>query len=220
MSSAAKSTFDLNREDVDQLWVIHGDYAGRGVGAKHGVEVLNRSVVIFLTACWESYVEDFAKECFDIMIAKCPSFDDIPIKARNYATKSIFDQKDSREVWKLAGNGWRTVMTDHRDDVLDRWISSFNTPKSPQVITLYDELLGIADITKWWKWKNMTPEKAAIKLDDFITIRGNIAHRVKDAKPVYKTAGYDYLFHVKRLVDCMENGMYGHLKKILQASPW
>jgi hypothetical protein len=220
MSSASKAAFDLNKVDIDQLWSIHGDYAGRGVGAKHGVEVINRSVVIFVTACWESYIEDFAKECFDVMIAKCPSFDDIPIKARNHATKSIFDQKDSREVWKLAGNGWRTVMTSHRDDVLERWLSTFNTPKAQQVIALYDELLGVPDVSKWWKWKNMTPKQAADKLDEFITIRGNIAHRVKDAKPVYKMAGYNYLAHIKRLIDCMEFEMYKHLKKITKAPPW
>ncbi len=220
MSSTAKSAFDLNKADIDQLWQIHGDYAGQGVGAKHGVEVLNRSVVIFVTACWESYVEDFAKECFDLMVAKCPSFDDIPIKARNYATKPIFDQKDSRAVWGLAGNGWRKVMHDHKDAVVGNWLSTFNTPKSPQVTSLFDELLGVPDVTKWWKWKNMSSRQAATKLDDFITIRGNIAHRVKDAKPVYKTAGSSYLEHVERVIECVESGMFKHLEQITKSPPW
>lgn len=69
MPSKSKQTFETNKADIEQLWQIHQDYAGEGRGRKRGVEVLNRSAIIFVTACWESYIEDLAVEAFDFRLS-------------------------------------------------------------------------------------------------------------------------------------------------------
>lgn len=58
MPSNSKSTFEINKADIEKLWEIHKEIGGEGRGRRRGVEVLNRSVIIFVTACWESYIED------------------------------------------------------------------------------------------------------------------------------------------------------------------
>jgi hypothetical protein len=166
MPSKAKGRFDQNKKDIDELWGIHQAVAGEGVGRKHGVDVLNRAAIVFVTACWESFVEDLATEAFDFMLAKVPSADRIPAKVRDHATKPLFDQKDSRKLWDLADAGWRAVLTAHRNATLERWLGHFHTPKTEQVDALYEALLDIAKLSQRWRWQSMSPDQASWKIGD------------------------------------------------------
>src|SRR5689334_7026224 len=115
MGSSAKTAFDDNKKDVDQLWKIHEEVAGIGKGRKYGVDVINRAAIVFITACWESYVEDIVREGFAFMLANVPTATAIPMKVRDFATKDeIFTQKDSRKIWDLADGGWRSVLENHK----------------------------------------------------------------------------------------------------------
>lgn len=168
--SIAKDVFLENKRDIDTLWEIHTSYAGSGVGKKDPkVEVLNRAAIIFITACWETYIEDIAKESFEFLIANCGEPMNIPPKVRNYATKKFFDQQDSSKVWDLAGNGWQAVLQTHQTDTLERWLGNFNTPKTDQVNNLFKELLGITKISDCWYWQKMNYIQSTEKLDAFIT---------------------------------------------------
>lgn len=220
MPSKAKQGFDQNKKDIDELWVIHESVAGGGVGRKHGVDVLNRSAIVFVTACWESFIEDLAAEAFDFMLANVPTADKIPTKVRDYATKPLFDQKDSRKVWDLADAGWRSVLTAHRQATIERWLGHFHTPKKAQVDELYEALLGIPAISTSWHWKGMSAEQAGDKLDEYITIRGNIAHRTEHDETVYKSWGTDFLSHVERLVDATDEAVHARLIGLSGKQPW
>lgn len=173
-----------------------------------------------VTACWESYLEDLAREAFEILLDSSPSALIIPSKVRNSVTKQIFEQKDSRKVWDLADTGWKTLMQAHSKEVLDKWIGTFNTPKTSQVNSLYAELLGIAKISSNWKWKNMSSDDAAARLDEYVTIRGNIAHRTEHDSAIYKDHGVVYLNHVSQLIDHSEKAVAEHLKSIIGKDPW
>lgn len=220
MPSKAKNTFDENKEDVDQLWVIHQEVAGQGPGRKHGVEVLNRAAIVFITACWESFVEDLAKEAFDFLMTNVPSALNVPSKVRDLATRQIFEQKDSRKVWDLADSGWRALLAAHKAATLDRWIGTLNTPKAAQVNSLFEELLGIPKLSAGWRWQNMTQAKAEHMLDNYISIRGDIAHRVAHNTTVYKNWGTQYLDHVTSLVAKSETIVAAHLVAVTGEQPW
>jgi hypothetical protein len=218
--SKAKTNFDENKADIDQLWSIHQDYAGKGAGRKHGVEVLNRAAIIFITAIWESFVEDLATEAFDFLLANAPNSTVIPSKVKVAATRPMFDQKDSRKVWDLADDGWRSILTSHKADALKRWLGEFNTPKTKQVNELYEELLGIVGLSKKWSWQKMSAIKAEKKLDEYLTIRGNIAHRVHHDTTVHKNWSADYLGHVVGLVQKCEEAVAAHLISVTGRQPW
>jgi hypothetical protein len=220
MPSRAADRFEENRKDIEQLWAIHEDVAGEGPGRKHGVDVLNRAAIIFITACWESFVEDLATEAFDFLLANVPNAQAVPTKVRNFSTRSLLDQKDPGKLWDLADSGWRQLLISHRAATIERWIGTLNTPKSAQTNALFEELLGIPQISAHWHWQRMTPEQAAEKLDSYITIRGNIAHRTEHDETVYRNWTEDYLGHVNSLVNKTEAATAAHLFAATGRQPW
>lgn len=220
MSSKAASAFTENSRDIAELWSIHQEISGQGVGRKFGVEVLNRSAVVFITACWESYVEDLATEAFDFLLANSPTSSVIPQKVKTLVTKPIWDQKNPTKVWDIADAGWRQLLQDHRTTTLRQWLGPFNTPKTEQVNKLYEELLGIKKLSSGWYWKAMSVDKAESKLDEFIQVRGDIAHRLNPGKAVQKNLGTNYHEHVKRLVACCEKKVHAHLLQLTGKAPW
>lgn len=202
------------------LWHIHVEVAGPGRGRKHRVDVLNRAAVVFISACWESYVEDVATEAFDFMLAEVDTPDAIPAKVRTLASRELRDAKDERRLWELAGTGWRKIMADHRDAVVRAWLRDFNTPKAKQVSDLFCGLIGLPDVTAAWTWQAMNAEQARIKLDEYMMIRGNIAHRTKHDETVYKSWGKDFLLHVSKLVERTDDAVQAHLQGLSGKCPW
>ncbi len=220
MPSIALGHFVDNQKDVNQLWEIHETLVGEGPGRKHGVDVLNRAAIVFITACWEAYVEDLAGEAFDFLLANAPNALAIPSKVRDAATRPLFEQKDSRRVWDIADGGWRTILVGHRANALARWIGNLNTPKTNQVNELFEELIGLVNVSSHWHWQGMPSVQAANKLDDYITIRGNIAHRTQHDETVYKAWGVDYLSHVYSIVAQTEHATKDHLAVATGTAPW
>ena len=219
MPSKAKEKFDENKNDIGRLWKIHETVSGDGPGRKFEVDVLNRAAIVFITACWESFIEDLAKESFDFLLANAPNAQIIPSKVRDLAMRPTFEQKDSRKVWELADSGWRSVLIDHRDDVIKRWVDSLNTPRTAQVDSLFESLIDCNKVSGFWYWQNMSTEKASEKLEEYMTIRGNIAHRVDHNEAVYKNWGTDFLNHVERMAEKTEQAVFNHLTKITGIAP-
>ena len=110
MASGAKNRFDQQKGDIDQLWVIHQEFAGQGAGRKHGVEVINRAAIVFITACWESYVEDVCLEAFDFLLANASYPENFPARVRTLASKALRENPDQTQIWRLAGEGWKQVL--------------------------------------------------------------------------------------------------------------
>lgn len=219
MPSKAKESFDQNKSDIQTLWGIHQKVAGGGQGRKTtDVEVLNRAAVVFITACWESYVEDVASEGFDVLLASVSSADKIPNKIRARVSDPFKEEKNSLKFWGFADGGWRGLMQSYKTDL----VSSLNTPKTENVNDLFRKLLNLSKISSAWKWQRMSSERAATRLDDFITIRGEIAHRVTRKEAVYKGLGISYLTHVEKLVGITDTEVAEHLKSslALPSLPW
>lgn len=152
------------------LWHIHAEVAGRGKGRQHRKDVLNRAAIVFISACWESYIEDAAREAFDSLLEHSTTPDVFPAKVRTLAAKGLRESSDERRIWELAGSGWKTVLIDYRDFVLEEWLKDFNTPKSKQVKELFAGLLGLRDMSTNWSWPAMSAEQAQTKLDEYVTI--------------------------------------------------
>ncbi|MFY8117443.1 MAG: HEPN domain-containing protein [Roseateles sp.] len=220
MPSAAKTSFIENKKDVERLWEIHQEVAGKGAGRKRDVEVLNRTAIVLITACWESYVEDVAKESLDFLLANTPNSQCIPAKVRAFIAQPYLKQEDPRKLWELTDSGWKTIILAKKSEIIENWLGSFNTPKPAQVNQLFDELLGIKKISEKWRWKNMTKTKASEKLEQYVTIRGNIAHRIRHDEQVYKNWSTDYLNHIEGLVDATESAISDHLQGITAKAPW
>lgn len=66
----------------------------------------------------------------------------------------------------------------------------------------------------------MSASNAKSKLDKYVTIRGNIAHRTTHNAQVYKSWGSGYLKHVENLVFHTERAVGDHLEKVTSVKPW
>ncbi|MBD2111278.1 MULTISPECIES: HEPN domain-containing protein [Cyanophyceae] len=220
MSSRSSINFHDNKKDIELLWHIHAELPGTGKKRRHKADVLNRSAIILISACWEAYIEDVSVESFDFLLSQSddPSF--IPSKVKALVSRELMSQKDERKIWELAGSGWKSVLRNHKDVAQDKWITSFNTPKSKQVRALFSDLLGISDITSNWTWNDTTVETVCAELDHYISVRGDIAHRVRHEETVHKTWGKSFLAHVTKLVDRIDEALYEHLLSLGKNEPW
>jgi hypothetical protein len=102
-----------------------------------------------------------------------------PARVKTLAAKELREAKDERRIWELAESGWKKTLKSHRDSIRENWLKDFNTPKSKQVRELFANLIDLRDVTASRNWYEMPFDQACSEPDEYVTIRGNIAHRTK-----------------------------------------
>src|SRR5687768_3328025 len=102
-----------NLGDITLLLELHANVSARSGGRLAALQVLNKSAVVLLTACWEAYIEDLAATSFDWLLAQCPQADAFPNRVRARAALALRDDKNAMAIWALAGDGWRSVLMKH-----------------------------------------------------------------------------------------------------------
>lgn len=214
------TALNKNLEDVGRLLEIHGELVGEGPGQKHNVEVLHKSAVVLLVACWESFVEDLAVAVFDYMLKNAKSHDMFPNKVLTLASAEIKNSKDETKVWGLAGDGWRHILLAHRESCLSKLVGGLNTPRAKQVDELFSDLVGLSGLSKQWRWKKMSSASAVEKLSELITTRGAIAHRVSGGKAITKKYVTDYVGFINRLAAITHNRALAYISSTVRRAPW
>ncbi|MER5432892.1 MAE_28990/MAE_18760 family HEPN-like nuclease [Streptomyces sp. NPDC002588] len=220
MTSQARSAFNKNCEDVDRLLEIHTDITGDAPGRRWKVESLHKSAIVLLTAFWEAFCEDLAAEALTHLVDHAPKASALPGPLQQLVAKELKAEKHDLAIWQLAGDGWRTVLASRLQRLQEERNRKLNTPKTPQIETLFSSAVGIEDVSKAWYWPGMTVERAKKKLDDFITLRGEIAHRGSAANSVTKPQVNEYYNHLKRLVDRTEKHVASKVSQSTGKDPW
>jgi hypothetical protein len=134
--------------------------------------------------------------------------------------KELKEDKHELAIWQLADDGWKAVLRARLTRMQETRARNLNTPKAANIKALFAEALGIDDVTEGWKWRGMSPSKAATKLDGYITLRGEIAHRSHITKAVYKYQVQEFLNHVKRLVAQTGGEVNRHVKGMTGKALW
>jgi len=220
MCSQASIRFSENKKDIEILWHVYAEVSRAGKGRKRRADVVTRAAIIFISACWESYIEDVAMEAFDYLLIHASTPDVFPAKVKALAAKELREAKDERRIWELAESGWRKILKSHRDNILEKWLRDFNTPKSKQVSELFANLIDLRDVTSNWNWHETPSDKASSKLDEYVIIRGNIAHRTKHDETIYKSGAKGFLSHVVKLVEKTDEAIRDHLQSLTTEFPW
>jgi hypothetical protein len=206
--------------EVLRLVEIHEALTGKGRGRRRRVEVLNKSGIVLLVACWEAFVEDLASAAFDFLFQKAADHSVFPAKVLARASKDIRTSSDARRVWELAGTGWQQVLQQHRTDVLAEFVRSLNTPKPEQIDGMFEALIGISSLSSAWTWKNVTATAARRRLTALVTLRGDIAHRVTTSKNVKKVD----VIRASELIDRLAVASSNHVREFLHQRtgkyPW
>lgn len=183
-----------NLAEVRRLLAIHEQLGGATPGRKHNLEVLNKSGIVLLVACWEAFIEDLASDAFDAMLTNAADHTVFPSDVLTHASRELKIAPDHREVWKLAGTGWKTVLQDHRAQLFKDYVGKLNSPKPKQIDALFSTLIGISSLSQGWSWRGMSSDAAVEKLNRLVELRGDIAHRVAAAKSIHK---YDVTAHLE-----------------------
>lgn len=210
--SAAYEAFTSNRADVDRLMQLHGDISGSAPGRKYGVAVLNKSAIVLLCASWEAYCEDIVSEVVQHYVDHAPEPNALPPALRNRIATEL--HSDKMLMWTLAGDGWRAVLASRLADLKVERDRKLNTPKTSQIKALFADHAGYLDITQEWHWPRRKVESACDTLDEFVALRGAIAHRVEADSAVHKATVTKYTRFVGRLVQRIDDVMVAHAKTI------
>ena len=216
MPSNSRQKLKANRDDLDSLWDLHKEKAGDSQGRKFGVEVLNKSVVIFVCAAWEAYCEDLVLEAVSHLTNDCRDHAALPEKPKALIAEKLKQQKNPHEIWKVADDGWRHIYLDYAKEQ----VSSLNTPKPHNLDKLFENTLGIKSLSESWKWTGCSNAHAKKRLTTFIELRGEIAHRLKPDKPVHKKSGKDFFSHVSILADLIDESVGDHISAITGQHYW
>lgn len=170
-----------NVKEVDRLRDIHSQITKKGPGRKFNVAALNKSGIVLLVACWEAFVEDLVAGALEHMIGAASSPQAFP----EVVLERVAAAYSGKNVWKLARDGWKAALRDNMKGVLAKTTGALNTPKTEQVNQLFERTLGLSGLSASWRWKGRTVSQASKSLDDLISLRGSIAHRVRASKQVW-----------------------------------
>lgn len=174
----------VNLNEIVRLVNIQAHITKASVLPGRSSEVLNKAAIVLLVACWEAYVEDLATTAFDYLVGHSRRADELPTKVLTLASRALRASNDEREVWRLADVGWRVVLKEHRATTLERYVGKLNTPRPAQVDALFEDLIGLSGISTAWRWQNATAFRNRSRVEELITLRGEIAHRVRASQSV------------------------------------
>ena len=214
------ANFFDNLDKVQELVEIHGKIAGTKKGRKSGVETLNKSCIVLLTACWETFIEELIGSAFDYLIDNAQTHDIIPFSVLTKASNDLKNDKDARKVWSLADNGWKTVMKKYKNQIITKELDYFHVPRPKNIDDLYEKLIGLEEVTKYWKWKNMNNASVIKTLNDFIDLRGEIAHKLKSSRNVLKRDVEYYTNFINCCGVILHNTTSAQLEVLTGKSPW
>lgn len=221
MSSQARKRFDENAVDIKRLLELHQEKGGCLPGRRRGLDVLNKSAIILITSFWEAYCEDIAAEGLEHIVKYGSSPDTLPTEIKQIVAKELKNDDHELAVWALCGDGWKNILKNRLSDLQAQRNKKLNTPKTQNIDDLFFKALGMSSISSSWRWAtNMNATRARIKLDRYVTLRGEIAHRGIAAKTVTKAQVEDYFDFIKRLVSKTGGAVNTYVKKITGKSMW
>jgi hypothetical protein len=214
-----QNLFD-NFDEVRRLLAIHEKVSGDSRGYKSKVEVLNKSAIVLMVACWEAYIEDLASSAFDFMLENAKNYKVFPDNVLTIASKELRLDKDERMVWELAEKGWQKVLKEHKKQIIKKYINNFNTPRSEIIDKLFKELIGLSNLSSNWHWFGKSSDRSRKDLSDLVTLRGSISHRVSATKKVYKKEVWNKLEFINKLALKSHNRVCAHIHSRTKKPPW
>ena len=174
MPSQAYGRFLRNLETVTRLQdsydIIRTHRGSRGKGA---FDHITRSAVLFLVSAFEVYIEEVTCECCEVNITLARDAQRLPHGVRSTIDNAVAKKHHSFTPISLCDEGWRNVYRQLTQDATDK----LNTPKVLQIKQLFGNYIGTTD--------SLIDSITNIdRLDDFVSFRGEITHRVKAASYV------------------------------------
>jgi hypothetical protein len=211
MPSAALLKFESNMlVDVDRMIKSHSDLNHEGMG-RRGLGHITRGGVLMLCAAWELYIEELAVESAAVFVVRSNSPGQLPLPVRKEISKVVRESKHELKPLELAGDGWATIYRNH----VGVCVNGLNTPKSANLDPLFKRLIGIEELSVAWSL-------GKTEVNGFVTARGDIAHRGRNAGYVTINRLHEYRALVVQTVVDTDNFLADYLQQETpeNRSPW
>ncbi|KRG50799.1 hypothetical protein ARC63_00020 [Stenotrophomonas geniculata ATCC 19374 = JCM 13324] len=214
MPSQARIAFDKNLQDVENLLTLHATVGGAKPGRRYDLEVLNKSAIVLLTSFWEAYCEDIAAEGLECIVANAASAEALPKEIKKIVARKLKADVNDLAIWSVSDDKWRQYLRDHMASLKEARDRKLNTPKWKNIDDLFESAIGLHGVSSKWVWSTkLTAAKAREKLDKFVELRGEIAHRGKAKTSVSKAQVQDYLGFVKNAAAKTGGAVNAHVFK-------
>ena len=164
-------------EDVEELRLAHTHFS-KGASGRKKLGFLTRSATVMLCASWERYNENILLECIDKILETNIEAKTLSKHIKEYISIKVKENKSNIYPIELADNGWKNLWKGYAINETN----SLNTPNSENLCKLFKRFLGIEDFTLLWYFNSIE------KINDFIKIRGEIAHNGSKSKYVRLSA--------------------------------
>ncbi len=183
-------------------------------------KILRNGSVVLFTACWEAFIEDLADEGFRFLSRHAKTHNKLPSSVKRHVIKKLNLGKDPLELWLLADTGWKKILKKHGKAIIENWTGPLNTPNSKRVDEVFECLIGLKNLSNNWQWHGISSKDAKKKLDIYLSVRGQIAHRNSTQQTVTTTYVNDYTSFIYRLAVRSNNTVRKHLIALTKKSPW
>lgn len=210
MPSNAFAAFRYNAVDVERLIESHGKLHAGNPGKK-GLGHITRSGVVMLCAAWELYTESLLVEAAEFLVNKCQSPTDLPLEVQKELARHVKESKHELKALALANDGWRGVLVAHAK----LWCDGLNTPKAAPLNDMFHKLLGVDKLSDCWSC-------GAATVNDFVGVRGDIAHRGRYADYIKVQELTNYLTLIDQVAIETDNAISNYIKIVSPAKkkPW
>ncbi|EQD51540.1 hypothetical protein B1B_10979, partial [mine drainage metagenome] len=193
---------------------LHEEKGGTGPGRRYGLEVLNKSAVVLITSFWEAYCEDIAAEGLECIVTHAKASDVLPKEIKKIIARELKSDINELAIWDISDDKWRAVLRTHLIKLQETRNRKLNTPKHMNIDDLFESAIGLAKVSLKWGFKKRSPIQTRAKLDKFVELRGEIAHRGKAKSSVKKTTAVDYLELIKQVAARTGGVVNAHVKSI------
>lgn len=200
MASKARKAFDSNASDIERLLEIHQDLGGDARGRRFRLEVLNKAAIVLITSFWEAYCEDLAAEALEHVVKHAKTSAALSKDIKKIVAKELKGESNELAVWELTDGGWRRLLRARLQRLQEQRNRRVNTPKAANIDELFLSAVGIPNVSQAWTWHRMSAEAARSKLDKYVSLRGEIAHRGGASRSCTKAQAEDYFNFIKRVV--------------------
>jgi len=210
MPSTAYGEYQQNLTDVHRLVRLHRQESGAGRG-RRGLGHLTRGGLLLLCAAWERYVETVTIEAAAFLCRRLPGHASLPPTPRQRVTNHANDGRNAWTAAQLSTPTWANIYV----DAITKRTDALNTPKHQNLKPLFEQFLAVQDIAACWTG-------GATANDDFVTLRGEAAHRGAQSQYIHFGKLVDLEASVSLRVVETDNFLSDHLRLLVhpRRRPW
>jgi len=228
---APLDSFTENMKELDALRAIYSYVSvdnplSDSEGNPYNIEIMIKSSIVFIVTCWDEFIRELLTKSFDFMINNV-NHDSFSTNVKMRASEKILPSELSKrekwhydrwkeDIWKLAGDGWRSILKDNKDEFLN----GFNTPRPDIIDKLFLNVIGLKKLSSNWKWKDMTEKNSKDCLNILMNLRGDIVHRNRPHRNVTIDDVEYFSLFVKKLAGISANIVRRFVYEKTTEYPW